>query len=468
MRGIMKKLLAGTVCSLCMMVLHAQSVKSKLETATTALLADPQMKHAIMCMKLVNSETGELVFELNSETGLAPASCQKIITSATAMELLGPGFRYKTEVGYDGYLINNKLKGNIHITGYGDPTMGSWRYKNTRDSAIMRQLTQTLQARGIRRLKGALIGHTQKWETNTVPGGWPWDDIGNYYGAGTSALNWHENQFDIILNSGSQIGDSVHIVKSDPELYHVQLVSELTAADKSSGDNSIVYTSPLSNRGYLRGTIPAGEQAFVVAASMPDPPMQLLSAFAQGLAKADMKPTSFNYITEGVDTANYQSLYTYLSPTLDSINYWFMKKSINFYGETLLKTIAYEKTGFGSTEKGLEIVKQFWKERGIDPAGLRMIDGSGLSPQNHITVDALVKILQYARTRPWFPYYYDALPVYNNMKLKSGTIGGVKGFAGYHKAKDGTTYTVALLINNYSGSTNDIVKKMFVVLDELK
>lgn len=74
MRGIMKKLLAGTVCSLCMMVLHAQSVKTKLETATTALLADPQMKHAIMGMKLVNSETGELVFELNPETGLAPST----------------------------------------------------------------------------------------------------------------------------------------------------------------------------------------------------------------------------------------------------------------------------------------------------------------------------------------------------------------------------------------------------------
>ncbi|MBU5819097.1 D-alanyl-D-alanine carboxypeptidase, partial [Acinetobacter baumannii] len=84
----MKKLLAGTVCSLCMMALHAQSVKTKLETATTALLADPQMKHAIMGIKVVNSETGELVFELNPETGLAPASCQKTITSATAMELL--------------------------------------------------------------------------------------------------------------------------------------------------------------------------------------------------------------------------------------------------------------------------------------------------------------------------------------------------------------------------------------------
>ncbi len=448
-------------------LLTAQSVKIKLEAATTILLADVQMKHAVLGLKVVNSRTGELVFEWNGQVGLSPASCQKTITSAAAMEFLGSGFQYKTDVGYDGVLKNNKLKGNIHITGYGDPTMGSWRYGNTKDSTVMEQLVRTLQARGIKQLKGALVGHAGKWETATVPGGWPWDDLGNYYGAGASALNWHENQCDIILNSGEQIGDSVQIVKTEPELYQVKLVNELSAAAKGTGDNTNVFTSPLSNRGYIRGTIPAGEKGFVVAASFPDPPMQFLNAFSKGEVNAGMKPVSFND-TDSIDTKTYQPLYTYLSPTLDSINYWFMKKSINMYGEILIKTIAYEKTGFGSTEKGLQIVKQFWKEQGIDPAALRMIDGSGLSPQNHVTVDALVKVLQYARTRPWFPYYYDALPVYNNMKLKSGTIAAVKGFAGYHTAKDGTSYTVAMLVNNYSGSTGEMVRKMFLVLDELK
>jgi D-alanyl-D-alanine carboxypeptidase/D-alanyl-D-alanine-endopeptidase (penicillin-binding protein 4) len=130
--------------------------------------------------------------------------------------------------------------------------------------------------------------------------------------------------------------------------------------------------------------------------------------------------------------------------------------------------MSYQKYGLGSTAKGVELVKEFWKERGIEPSALHIIDGSGLSPQNHVTADALVKVLQYAKSRPWFPYYYDALPVYNGMKLKSGTIGGVKSFAGYHTAKDGTAYTVALIINNYDGSAAEIVGKMFKLLDELK
>jgi D-alanyl-D-alanine carboxypeptidase/D-alanyl-D-alanine-endopeptidase (penicillin-binding protein 4) len=133
-----------------------------------------------------------------------------------------------------------------------------------------------------------------------------------------------------------------------------------------------------------------------------------------------------------------------------------------------VKTIAFEKTGMGSTDKGIAIIKDFWKDKGIDPTALHMLDGSGLSPQNRVTVDALVKVLQYAKSRPWFNYYYDALPVYNQMKLKSGTIGGAKSFAGYHTAKDGTAYTVAIIVNNFDGSAGEVVKKMFLILDELK
>ena len=96
----------------------------------------------------------------------------------------------------------------------------------------------------------------------------------------------------------------------------------------------------------------------------------------------------------GKDTASHRVvLCETVSPRLDSINYWFLKKSINLYGEALIKTIAVEKTGMGSTEKGAELVKDFWVQRGIDRGAIHIIDGSGLSPQNRVTTDALVKVL---------------------------------------------------------------------------
>ena len=97
-----------------------------------------------------------------------------------------------------------------------------------------------------------------------------------------------------------------------------------------------------------------------------------------------------------------------------------------------------------------------------------MLDGSGLSPQNRVTANAEVHALQYARSRPWFNSFYNALPVYNGMKMKSGTIGGAKAFAGYQKSADGNEYIFSIIINNYDGGVDSVVHKMFALLDVLK
>jgi len=146
----------------------------------------------------------------------------------------------------------------------------------------------------------------------------------------------------------------------------------------------------------------------------------------------------------------------------------FNKKSINLYGEALIKTFACEKQGYPSTDSGAAIVKRFWKEKGMDENELNIFDGSGLSPLNRVTTHAQVEILKYARSKDWFPYFYDALPEYNSMKMKSGTIRDVKGFCGYQKAKDGKEYIFSFLVNNYNDSAGELVRKMYKVLDDLK
>jgi D-alanyl-D-alanine carboxypeptidase/D-alanyl-D-alanine-endopeptidase (penicillin-binding protein 4) len=161
-------------------------------------------------------------------------------------------------------------------------------------------------------------------------------------------------------------------------------------------------------------------------------------------------------------------LFTHYSPSLDSIIYWFLKKSINLYGEALTKTFAYKKNNFGETAKGVEIIKNFWKDKGIASNELNIIDGSGLSPLNRVTSHAQVMVLRYAKNQPWFTGYYNAFPEYNGMKMKSGTINDVKGFCGYQKSKNGNDYIFSFLVNNYNGSSSSIVTKMYKVLDELK
>ena len=90
-------------------------------------------------------------------SGLAPASCQKTITSAAAMELLGPSYRYQTVLGYNGEINDGVLKGNLVITGSGDPTLGSWRYDSTKDDKQLKRMIGFARQKGIKTMEACTL-----------------------------------------------------------------------------------------------------------------------------------------------------------------------------------------------------------------------------------------------------------------------------------------------------------------------
>ena len=106
-----------------------QKHDARLATAFKVFESDTRFKHALISLYVVDSKTGKVAFDKNSQVGLAPASCLKVVTSAAAFDLLGKDYRYKTALGISGDIIDGHLNGSINITGYGDPTLGSWRYK---------------------------------------------------------------------------------------------------------------------------------------------------------------------------------------------------------------------------------------------------------------------------------------------------------------------------------------------------
>jgi len=439
----------------------AQDISSRLSQGFEAFEKDSQLQNAISSLYVIDAKTGKVVFEKNSSIGLAPASTQKIITSATAYELLGKDFRYKTEFGYMGKVVGKTLEGAFYILPSGDPTLGSWRWAFTKDSNILGKWSTAIDQLKVSRYGGIKI-FDSAWLNERIPDGWIWQDIGNYYGAGAGRFNWRENQYDVVLKSGSEIGSPVQIVDIRPKDFGTTLQSYVLAAAKGTGDNAYVYYPLQNNLGVLRGSIPINEEKFVISASQPNPASAFMSLFAQSLSRKNIGHFKLETFEQKRVT-----LHTHYSPSLDSITYWFLKKSINLYGEALIKTLA-QKDGFGSTRKGVEIVKNFWKERDIAVSELNIVDGSGLSPLNRVTTHAQVTILQYAKKQSWFNGFYDALPEYNGMKIKSGTINGAKGFCGYHTSKDGNEYIFSFLVNNYNGSASRVVQKMYTVLDVLK
>jgi D-alanyl-D-alanine carboxypeptidase/D-alanyl-D-alanine-endopeptidase (penicillin-binding protein 4) len=451
----------------------AQTISQRLEKAFEDFEKDSQMRSGISSLYVEELGSGTVVFSRNEKTGLAPASTQKIITAATAYELLGAGFRYQTLLTYDLGIRNGELLGNLYLEGSGDPTLGSFRWKETSDTAILRRVTGILKRKGVTRINGDIWIDDMKADVNPVPDGWIWQDMGNYYGAGSWGFNWMENQYDLILKPSSP-GGATTVLKTIPELKGFSLDNLITTGEKGSGDNAYIYYPPYGSTGFATGTIPAGVENFRISGSLPHPPRQFGFQLRQFLArqkvpvKGQVKIYSDSLLKRKGVRKGMLLLDSIGSPTLDSMNYWFLKKSVNLYGEAFLKTMAYQKNRKGSTQSGASLLKAFWEDKGIDPVELNIKDGSGLSPGNRVTTHAQVFILQYAAKQEWYQGFYQGFPEYNEMKMKSGTIGGAKGFCGYHRSRDGKEYVFSFLVNNYNGSSAAIVRKMYRVLDEMK
>jgi serine-type D-Ala-D-Ala carboxypeptidase/endopeptidase (penicillin-binding protein 4) len=469
----MKKVFLFVSCWLLAVGLSAQSVTQKLQEAFQQFESDSQLKHAISSLYVIDAATGKVVFDKNSQVGLAGASTQKIITSVTAFEILGRDFQYKTYIGYDGRgFIDGELKSDLFINGNGDPTLGSSRWESTKEMEVLKKITTVLKKKGIRRIGGDLWIDDLRYQFNPLPDGWIWQDIGNYYGAGANGFNWLENQYDLVLKPGNYVADRTEIIKTIPFLYGVGIKNLIKTGAKGTGDNGYIYATPFNYQIFATGTIPMGVNSFTISGSIPYPAMQFGFTLSKFLNEQNIVFNNKIQIASDhiLDTTHMMMLIfdSIVSPRFDSINYWFLKKSVNLYGEALIKTIARQKYFIGSTDSGTAIVRRFWKDKGLDENELNIYDGSGLSPLNRITTHAQVEILKYAKTKDWFPYFYDALPEYNGMKMKSGTISDVKGFCGYQKSKDGKEYIFSFLVNNYNGKTSGVMNKMYKVLDFLK
>jgi D-alanyl-D-alanine carboxypeptidase/D-alanyl-D-alanine-endopeptidase (penicillin-binding protein 4) len=457
----------------CFFSASSQNVSQKITNALNNFLSDDQLKHAIVSLYVTDTD-GNKIFSLNEQYGLAPASTQKIFTSLAALSLLGKDFTYKTEIGYTGNIDNGHLNGDLIIKGYGDPTFGSWRYAQTQPESILNFIIAAIQNAGIKNIHGNIILDDGAFTYQPIPGGYIWEDMGNYYGSGSWAINWRENQYNLVLQPGKNIGDTSTIVKTEPVLLTNEYNNFITTAAENSGDNTILYLPPYGNTAFAEGTIPKGSDQFTVSGAVAYAADQLKRELDSSFIKNKIKLngsviTGASLEKQRIKIPSAQkSITTYTSPALDSIVYWFLQKSINLYGECLLKTIAYQKDGLGSTDIGVNEIKKFWQQNGIDSSALNVADGSGLSPQNRVTAFAMVNALLFAQKQSWFQSFYNALPVYDNMKLKSGTINAVRSFAGYYTASNGKKYVLAIIVNNYDYSKGSVTSKIFKVLDALK
>ena len=474
------------------------SQNTKLNNAIENLKKDDAMKHAVWSVCVMNVKKDSAIAEYNSAISVVPASTMKIVTTGAALSILGSDFKFETKIQYDGVFdsVTGVLKGNLYITGGGDPTLESEFFKDKKDSTtIVQKWAAILKAKGIKKIEGAVIGDASIFEDNMIPSQWIWGDMGNYFGAGACGLTYHDNKYTIQFKSGVA-GTETNITSVKPAIDNFVLVNHVTSG--GSDDNTIIYSSPYSNYGTIQGTIPSNKINYEVDGSIPDPALFCARDFEIALKKVGItisKATTTireekdndatvesipGYKKLEYDSKKRKTFFTNYSPTLDKIVYWTNIKSLNLYAEHLLKYLCYKKIGTGKENEGTMILTNFWKDKGVDVSGFFMNDGCGLARANVITTKTETQVLRLMTQDKNYKTFYESLPVAgksgsmgslcegtcaeNNMHAKTGYITRARGYAGYVKNKKGEMLCFSLLANNYDCTPTEMKMKLEKIL----
>ncbi|HZW40383.1 MAG TPA: D-alanyl-D-alanine carboxypeptidase/D-alanyl-D-alanine-endopeptidase [Ignavibacteriaceae bacterium] len=437
----------------------------------------PELKNSQFSVYAEYCSSGKEIFSYNSQFALAPASNLKIFSSAVALCLLGSDFKYETNLYYSGNIEDGVLNGNIYIQGGGDPTLGSNRVKtSTPLDSLLILWSSEIKKLGITKIYGSIIADASMYEKFTVPNYYPWIDIGNYYGAGTSALNIFDNLYYLYFKPGKQINDSASVLRTYPFIKNLKFENDMKTGEEGSGDNGYIYNAPYSNNAYLFGTIPSGVNEFSIRGSIPNPPLTTCYLLQDELIKNSITISSSPYVVnDKIDYTNSKLIYKHYSPELKDIVYMINKISFNLYAEQVFKTAGLKMFGEGTTYNGVKAVKRFLDSVGVPTDGLDLYDGSGLSRTNTITTKMMCKLLSFMTTQPTYDAFYNSLGIAGdpndissfknfgantliakNARIKSGTINGVKSHSGYVKNKKGDLISFSIITNNYDGSSSKL------------
>ncbi len=441
-------------------------------------LADSVLNHASVSLYIADAVTGEPVAEYNSTKSLNPGSVLKLVTTAAALEILGPEYTFKTRIAYTGTLNkrNGKLTGDIIITGGGDPCLGSNNFPDNYNDFITKWIGE-IKRLGIKKIEGRVITDDSYYDYQPVPGKWLWEDAGNYYGAGAYGLSVFDNTCEIHINTAI---DSLKplIIRIVPEETRIIFHNHLTGS--GSVDKGYVYSAPYSNTGWIEGTVPVNREDFILKASITDPPMLLANIINQRLEKEGIKisgePGTFR-LEEQKPNEELFAIAEISSPPLSYIIEVLNHESVNLYAEHLVKEMGKKMRNSGTTDAGIEVIMEFLNKSMISTTGMFIDDGSGLSPLNSINAREHVNLLIYMKSRSNnFDIYFNSLPeagkegtlknyfkdplFESNLKAKSGSMTRVRSYAGYFKTLSGRNLAFSIIVNNYTGSSKYLINNI--------
>lgn len=416
-------------------------------------------------ISLRSMDSGKLVFEKAGDFGIKPASTLKLLTAASALEMLGEDYRFITEVYMDGKINGNVLEGDLYIKGGGDPTLQEENFIS---------MANALKRLGVESVSGSLYGDDFNFIGSQLTPGISTHDETYYYASRTSALTMSpDDDYDagtIIVKVIANTVGKTPTIEVEPNFSGMEVLNQAKTVGATEKNTIEIYRQNNSNKIVITGNIPTGKTKKEWI-SLYDPTLNTLYAIKNTFKENGIAFTSSSKVNRKLVPNHATLIYTKKSMPLEQVMIPFLKLSNNSIANILVKTMGYEVYGIGSLEHGLQVMKDYSKRVGLQTNRWYFEDGSGMSHQNKVTANEMTNLLYKLSSEPYYSVIYNSLPVgghpdrlvggslrerfkstfqSNRVFAKTGHISGVYSLSGYLKAKSGKYYAFTILSQNQS------------------
>ncbi|HEV7472560.1 MAG TPA: D-alanyl-D-alanine carboxypeptidase/D-alanyl-D-alanine-endopeptidase [Pyrinomonadaceae bacterium] len=435
---------------------------------------------------VISMTDGSVVFERNSDKLFTPASNMKIYTTGVALDLLGVNYRWRTSVYTNGPPdANGTIKSDLILYGRGAPDLVA-RSKDE-DRGSLAKLADDLYARGVRSVKGNVVGDESYFRGDPLGDGWQWTDLQWYFGAEASALSINGNEIDVNLVPSSKAGQPPEVRTSDTENY-ITVQNRMAAGDRAARSTIGLHRGLSDNNLEVWGEFAPGTKGFGARLSVHKPALWAAKLFAEALRARGIKVEGETLsrdsrmpIAERFDPARAVELAFVESQPLSEIARRTNKESNNLYAELILRTLGRERGEMaalpasvgherGDDEAGLAVIRVWLGRAGIPSSNLALHDGSGLSRLDLVTPESSARLLFSLAGTASAQVFKESLPIAgrdgtlagrlkplaNSVSAKTGSLTYDNSLSGYLTTSKGELLAFSIMCNDQTGSGDSI------------
>ncbi len=439
---------------------------------------DKIVKNAIVSYEFREVETELTIASHNASKLLNPASTIKLITGLIFLEEYGSDHQFETSIWSNGKIERDgTLKGDLIIYGNGDPSFGSGRYgkKNNLDNR-MQEIVNAIRKKGITCVEGNIVVDASVYGSDCTAHTWQYNDLGNYYASGVWSTNINENAYKLELLSKAD--KSIQLGSISPNVPRLFFDNQLELGPKNSGDQAYIFCAPYQEQAYIRGSIPTGQSPFFIRGAMPNAPLFFGTQLQNSLKQQDIQSMKVEVRYNPVDKGDLIWKHNGVKAKRQVRSA--IHKSINLYCESFFK-----KLGKGNREDASTFITKHLKQQKAITSldDIQISDGSGLSQRNYISAQSMTKFLvhQYGELGETEWKYYLAQNgfdgtlknafVTKNLKGKiygkSGSMGGVRAYAGFIETKSGKLLAFSIMVNNYTAPSREVYLHIQQLLESI-